>query len=114
MKQCRTWTGGVCLFALGLLVNTSCNDQSLEYERTLEACKKVQLGDTELTVRELMGEPEKAEQRVANSGKGRVLVYPAPAIMATVPQIYLDESGHVDEITCYESYRLKRRRKNHS
>jgi len=94
------------------LVLSSCTSQDLEYERTRAACEKVQIGDTEQRVRETMGEPMKTEQRVANSGKGRVFVYSAPAIMASVPQIYLDESGLVDEITCYDSHHVKKEIKN--
>jgi len=61
-----------------------------------------------------MGEPMKAEQRIANSGKGRVLGFPAPAIIASAPQIYLDETGRVDEIICYDSHRLTKEIKNQS
>lgn len=112
MKKNQECPGRVWLFAVGLVLCSSCNNQDLEYERILEACGKVQIGDTEQRVRELMGEPMKAEQRIAK--KGRVLGYPAPAIMASVPQVYLDENGRVDEITCYDSHRLKKEIKNPS
>lgn len=103
----RNWS--LRLLLIGLLMSASCKGESVKYEKALEGCKKLQLGDTEQIVRELMGEPMKIDQQIVNSGKGRVLLYSAPALIATIPQIYLDENGHIDEIICYESYRLKKR-----
>ncbi len=104
--------GGFGLLVFVFLVSVSCDDYSLEHRRMIEACEKVRIGDTEQVVRELMGEPLKVKDKSDNLGKGRTLDYWAPAIVASGPQIHLDESGHVDETTCYESHHLKKDQSN--
>ncbi len=98
--------GSLCLLFSLLVVSVSCDDQ--EYSRTIEACEKIRIGDTQQIVHDLMGTP--MDVRIMNNtlGKGKALDYWAPAIVASGPTVYLDESGHVDEITCYESHRLKK------
>ncbi|MCS6263537.1 MAG: hypothetical protein H8K11_07230 [Nitrospira sp.] len=84
----------------------------------IQACEKVKIGDTEEKVRELMGKPmdvtdvDVTKMDSAKSGEPsahrKLLTYPAPAIVPSTPQISIDGSGHVDEVTCYESHRLKK------
>ncbi len=114
MRKSRAWSGGVWLLALGLFVNASCNSQSLEHQRMIEACEQLRIGDTEQTVQELMGEPMKVESRRDTSGRGKLLTYPTPTIVPSGPHIYLDESGQIEEITCRESHHLIREKKSSS
>ncbi len=74
----------------------------------IEACEKVRIGDTEQVVRELMGEPQSVHNENGNLGKGRVLEYWAPAIVPSSPFVSIDESGHVDSISCRESHHLRK------
>lgn len=74
----------------------------------IEACEKVRIGDTEQVVRELMGEPLDVHNESDNVGKGRALGYWAPTIVPSSPYIHLDENGHVDSISCYESHHLRK------
>lgn len=112
MKKNQTRLAGVCLLSLGMLLSTGCNDQSVEYEKMITACEKVQIGDSEQAVKEMMGEPMNVVNRGAFSGNRKILTYPTPAIVPSGPHIYIDASGHVDEITCYESHRLKKDQSN--
>ncbi len=98
--------GSLCLLFSLLVVSVSCDDQ--EYSRTIEACEKIRIGDTQQIVHDLMGRPMNVSIVKNNFGKRRALDYWAPPIVASGPTVYLDESGHVDEITCYESHRLKK------
>lgn len=95
-----------------LFVSVGCDDQSLEHHRRIEACKKIRIGDSERVVRDLMGEPQKVKDKSDNLEKGSALEYWVPAIVASGPQIHIDEKGLVDEITCYESHHLKKDRSN--
>ena len=104
--QLRNWS--VRLLLIGLFISVGCIGQSAKYERTLEGCKKLQLGDTEQIVRALIGEPLNIHSENGNLGKGRALEYWAPAIVASSPSIHIDESGHVDSISCHESHHLRK------
>ncbi len=104
--------GSFCLLFFVLVVSVSCDDQTLEHRRMIEACEKIRIGDTEQIVRDLMGTPMDVRIRNNTLGKGKALDYWAPSIVASSPSVYLDESGHVEEITCYESHHL-RKDKNH-
>lgn len=57
----HSWSGRRCLGVLVLqfFLNASCDGQSVEYEKLITACEKVQIGDSEQAVREMMGKPMK-------------------------------------------------------
>lgn len=47
------------MLVLQFFLNASCDGQSVEYEKLITACEKVQIGDSEQAVREMMGKPMK-------------------------------------------------------
>ncbi len=106
----NNWSERGCFgfLVFGILLGISCDDQSLEHQRIIEACEKVRIGDTEQVVRALIGEPLNIHNENGNLGKGRALEYWAPAIVASSPSIHIDESGHVDSISCHESHHLRK------
>ena len=83
----------------------SCEDH--EYTNLVEACKQVQLGMSEDQVRQKMGPPAKVETVKRNGRKFKILMYPAPPLVAMPPDVYIDaQSQQVQKVFCDDQYEL--------
>jgi len=86
-----------------------------EYSDLVAKCKTIQLGDTEHHVVKVMGPPTHTSTYKFKGKMIKTLVYPAPSIMPSNPQISVDsESLIVEAIHCEEGYSVVKGRKKGS
>ena len=90
------------LCGVSLLGIVACFD---DYSALVAKCKTIQIGDTEDHVVKIMGPPTHTSTYKFKGKMIKTLVYPAPSIMPSKPQISVNpESLIVETIHCEEGY----------
>lgn len=103
----KTFVLSVGVISISLAAGGVLSCGSSEYSDLVRKCKEVRLGTSEDNVLKKLGPPARTQVVELNGRQVRVLMYPAPSLAATAPDIYVDQqSGAVVKVVCDDEYNL--------
>jgi hypothetical protein len=103
----KTFAFSAVVISLSLGTGWLISCGSSEYSDLVKKCKEVRLGSPESHVLKELGPPARTHGVELHGRQVRILMYPAPSLASTAPDIYIDEKSRVVvRVVCDDEYTL--------